>query len=93
MGLAHYLGLTTLAFLAPLPPEWPARPAPSKGNGWILGLSAGFLLLVTIVPLSLALAEKWAIDDFGASCRASGGRVSFIPSDDGRPYRCEHRRT
>ncbi|WP_204262792.1 hypothetical protein [Methylobacterium sp. BTF04] len=88
MGMADYLGLTTLAFLAPMAPEWPVRRAPPKGNGWILGLSAGFLLLVTLVPLSLALAEKWAMDDFGAACRTSGGKVSYIPADDGRPYRC-----
>lgn len=93
MSAADYFGLTALAFLAPLPPEWTAPPGPPKGSGWILGLSAGFLLLVTIVPLSLALAEKRTMDDFGAACRRSGGRVSHIQSEDGRPYRCDHRRS
>lgn len=91
MSAAAYLELTTLAFLAPLPPEWPSPPSHPKGSGWVIGLTAGFLLLVTLVPLSLALAEKWNLDAFGAACRTSGGYVSYMASEDRKPYRCAHR--
>lgn len=92
MGVAYGLGLTVIAFLAPLPAERPARREPPKGSRLVVGLVAVFLLAVTITPLSLALAEKWAIDSFATDCRASGGRVTHIPSEDGRPYRCERPR-
>lgn len=92
MSAAAYLGLTAIAFLAPLPPEWSATPPPRRGSGWILGLTAGFLLLVTLMPLSLALAEKWTLDAFRADCLTSGGQVSYIAVEDRKPYRCERRR-
>ena len=93
MSAAAYLGLTAIAFLAPLPPEWSsAPPPPRRGSGWILGLTAGFLLLVTLMPLSLALADKWTLDAFRANCRTSGGQINHSAAEDRRPYRCDPRR-
>ena len=90
MGLAQSLGLT-LAFLAPLPREWPGprRPDLPRVNWWILGLTAWFLIALTCMPLSLALAEHWALQRIGAHCKASGGRVALVTTDDRRAYRCE----
>ncbi|GJE26996.1 hypothetical protein [Methylobacterium organophilum] len=79
-----------LGFMAPLPPRWERaeRHEPQAPNFWLIGLIAWFLLVVTLVPLSLALAEGQALAAFGAQCRASGGRVTHVP-EDGRPYRCD----
>jgi uncharacterized membrane protein YccC len=91
MIAAHLLGLTALAFLAPLPAERTIPPQPPRGVGWAIGAVIGLLLVVTVVPLSLALADKWAMDAHATECRASGGRFVPIPSATGRGgYRCEH---
>ncbi|MGU3540442.1 hypothetical protein [Methylobacterium sp. A54F] len=94
MSTAEWIGLT-LAFLAPLPPEWErdasGRPDLPRPNGLVVGLVAGFLLAVTLVPLGLALAENRTLTAFGAQCRAAGGRVTHLPAEDGKPYRCDHR--
>ncbi|MEA1833498.1 hypothetical protein U8607_15540 [Methylobacterium durans] len=81
----------TVAFLAPLPPEWSGqgRPELPKLNWWIAGLTAWFLLAVTFMPLSLALAEHWAIQRIGASCKATGGRIALASREDRRSYRCD----
>jgi hypothetical protein len=90
MGAATLLGLTTLAFLAPLPPERfvPPEPPP-RGVGWAVCAVAALLLVVTVVPLSLALADKWAMDAHVAECRAAGGRFVPVASVNGRAYRCD----
>ncbi|SFG47418.1 hypothetical protein [Methylobacterium gossipiicola] len=82
------LGVTTLAFLFPAPAERPALPDPPRGTGWAIAAVAVFLGLVTLVPLSLALADKWMMEAHAAECRAKGGRIVHA-SADGRAYRCE----
>ena len=91
MIAAQLLGLTAFAFLAPLPAERYRPPEPPRGVGWAVFAVAALLLVVTVVPLSLALADKWAIDAHAAECRASGGRFAASPSATGRGgYRCDH---
>jgi hypothetical protein len=82
------LGATTLAFLFPAPAERPAFPDPPRGTGWAITAVAVFLGLVTLVPLSLALADKWVMEARAAECRAAGGRIGHA-SADGRAYRCD----
>ncbi|MCJ2036307.1 hypothetical protein [Methylobacterium sp. J-068] len=90
MSAVHLLGLTALAFLAPLPVERDRLPDPPRGVGWAIGAIVALLLVVTVVPLSLALADKWAMDARAAECRASGGRFVPVPSAVGRDgHRCE----
>jgi hypothetical protein len=92
MNATVWLGLS-LAFLGPPPPRpgWPDRPpSPGKPNGWVLGLIAWFLLIVTLTPLSLALSERGALSAFATECRNAGGRVTHVRAEDGRPYRCDH---
>jgi hypothetical protein len=90
MIAAQLLGLTALAFLAPLPAERYIPPEPPRGVGWAVGAVVALLLVVTVVPLSLALADKWAMDAHAAECRASGGRFLPVASATGRGgYRCE----
>ncbi|WP_336490893.1 hypothetical protein [Methylobacterium nigriterrae] len=92
MDALGWLGLTA-AFLAPLPLERPwreGRTPPPRLNGWMLGLIAWFLLPVMLMPLSLAVSEHRALAVFGAACRESGGRVTHVRGEDGRPYRCDH---
>lgn len=86
---ATLLGLTTLAFLFPAPAERPAFPDPPRGTGWAIAAVAVFLGLVTLVPLSLALADKRVMDARAAECRATGGRIAYV-SAEGRAHRCEH---
>ncbi len=86
---ASLVGLTTLAFLFPAPAERPAFPDPPRGTGWAVTAVAVFLGLVTLVPLSLALADKWVMDARAAECRATGGRIVHA-SAEGRTYRCDH---
>jgi hypothetical protein len=45
--------------------------------------------VVTVVPLSLALADKWAMDAHVAECRAAGGRFVPVASVNGWAYRCD----
>ncbi|MCK2056644.1 MULTISPECIES: hypothetical protein [unclassified Methylobacterium] len=54
---------------------------------------AALLLVVTVVPLSLALADKWAMDADAEACRAEGGRFVPVVSAGGRHYRCERPRS
>ncbi|WP_264050706.1 hypothetical protein [Methylobacterium flocculans] len=90
MIAAQLLGLTALAFLAPVPATRYEPPDPPRGVGWAVSAVFALLLVVTVVPLSLALADKWAMDAHAADCRASGGRFVPIPSATGRGgYRCE----
>lgn len=90
MIAAHLLGLTALAFLAPLPAERYRPPEPPRGVGWAVFAVAALLLVVTAVPLSLALADKWSIDAHAAECRTSGGRFVPVASATGRAgYRCD----
>lgn len=90
MSVAHLLGLTALAFLAPLPAERYRPPDPPRGVGWAVCAVVALLMVVTVVPLSLALADKWAMDAHAAECRESGGRFVPIPSATGRGgYRCD----
>ena len=86
---ATFLGLTTLAFLFPTPAERPNFPDPPRGTGWAIAAVGVFLALVTLVPLSLALADKWVMDARAAECRAAGGRIAYV-SAEGRAYRCDH---
>lgn len=85
---ATLLGLTTVAFLFPAPAERPNFPDPPRGTGWAIAAVAVFLGLVTLVPLSLALADKWIMEARAAECRAAGGRMVHA-SADGRAFRCE----
>lgn len=90
MIAAQLLGLTALAFLAPIPPTRYQPPEPPRGVGWAVGAVFALLLVVTAVPLSLALADKWAMDAHAAECRAAQGRFVPLPSATGRGgYRCE----
>lgn len=94
MGAMSLLGLTTLAFLAPLPPQRFELPVPPpRGVGLTICAVAALLLVVTVVPLSLALADKWAMDADAEACRAEGGRFVPVVSAGGRHYRCERPRS
>ncbi|KAB1072451.1 hypothetical protein [Methylobacterium planeticum] len=89
-----WVGLS-VAFLGPPPPRrgWQDPPGPPRrANGWVLGLIAWFLLVVTLTPLSLALSERGTLSAFSAECRSAGGRVTHARAEDGRPYRCDHAR-
>ena len=92
MNATVWLGLS-VAFLGPPPARrgWlHPRPVPGKPNGWVLGLIAWFLLIVTLTPLSLALSERGALSAFSTECSKMSGRVTHVRADDGRPYRCDH---
>lgn len=95
MSTPYLLDLTALAFLGPPPTLRPIRPLrrePPKGTGVTLWLAMVFLLTVTVMPLSLALSDKWSIDAFAAECRALGGRLTYLRSEEGRPYSCNRSR-
>lgn len=95
MGTHYLLGLTAMAFLGPPPVLRRTRPTrrdPPRGTGVTLCFALVFLLAVTVMPLSLALSDKWSIDTFAAECQASGGRLTYLRSEEGRPYSCDRSR-
>ena len=93
MSAADLISLT-IGFMAPLPPEWrerDERPAFPRANGWILGPLAGLTLLMWAAPFCFAWAAHLQYDAFRTRCDAAHGRLTHLPSNDGRPYRCDPR--
>ncbi|MFE1599664.1 hypothetical protein [Methylobacterium sp. ID0610] len=87
----NWVNCFTFAFLAPVPPDWSGqdRPDPPRVNWWIIALTGWFLLAVSLTPLSLALAEHWAVQRFASRCKMSGGHFTHIVGGGRHPYRCD----
>ncbi|GJE61713.1 hypothetical protein [Methylobacterium trifolii] len=89
MSAFEWIGLT-LAFLAPLPPEQPAPPAPLPGNAWAGAVVMGSVVLTMVLPMLAIWSFHRPHDAVRARCQASGGRIAPSYLDGSGPYHCRH---